>query len=411
MTFRCAILTLSLFFFSVPTLIEAMHVCNRDGCTLHQKEQSDVISNTANVLPKTIPSFAEERIKSITLGGMLLDRDKFHLIDANLDRIKSSNYNSITLIIDWYVADYLDPKILPRYPGEPFPETNWFKPTLTHQEIIQIAEKARVRDLDVILKMHVDCLDWPFGGKGRYAIKPNRVVWDHYMHFAIDTAKIAKKVNAKLLIIGTETNELAKDIANWRSIISSVKEYYSGPLSYAASFSGRPNFSVSQWSTPKYCDACKTKIWRHFDYIGFEPYAALTSKKNPSLDEMKQGVRKIIDKVMLPLVKKYNKKIIIPELAFMSFDGVNTNPISLDTSEYKVDDMPPDHQEQSMAYQAWLEVLNEEKYRDSIIGFIIWPGYLTEPSEDMQSWIHNEKWDLIWGKEAEQTIRDALKAW
>ena len=54
MTFRFAILTLSLFFFSVPTLIEALHVCNRDGCTLHQKEQSDVISNTANVLPEEV---------------------------------------------------------------------------------------------------------------------------------------------------------------------------------------------------------------------------------------------------------------------------------------------------------------------------------------------------------------------
>jgi hypothetical protein len=71
------------------------------------------------------------------------------------------------------------------------------------------------------------------------------------------------------------------------------------------------------------------------------------------------------------LSKKNNKKIIIPEFAFMSFDGVNTNPISLDTSKYKVEYMPPEHQEQSMAYQAWLEVLNEEKYRDNIIGFVI----------------------------------------
>ena len=236
--------------------------------------------------------------------------------------------------------------------------------------------------------------------------------WDYYTKFAIDTAIVANKINAKLLILGTETDKLALNPSKWRSIIKSVKQYYSGPLSYAASFNGKPNFSASQWSAPKNCGPCKTKIWGEFDFIGFEPYAALTAKKDPSLDEMKKGVRKIIDKVMLPISKKYNnKKIIIPEIAFMSFDGVNTNPISLDTSKYKVEDMTPDHEEQSMAYQAWLEVLNEKDYQDLVYGIILWPGYLREPSDDMQTWIHNDKWDLIWGKKAEKTIRDIFKNW
>ena len=357
-------------------------------------------------------SLGSDRIKSITFGAMLLDRDKFGLIDANLDRIKSNNFNSITLIVDWYVDNHLDPKILPRYSGAPFPETDWFKPTLTHEEIIEISKKANLRGLDVILKMHIDTLDWPFGGKGRYAIKPNDVLWDYYTKFAVDTAIVANKINAKLLILGTETDKLALNPSKWRSIIKSVKQHYSGPLSYAASFSGKPNFSASQWSMPKRCGPCKTKIWGEFDFIGFEPYAALTAKKDPSLDEMKKGVRKIIDKVMLPISKKYNnKKIIIPEIAFFSFDGVNTNPISLDTSKYKIEDMPPDHEEQSMAYQAWLEVLNEKDYQDLVYGIILWPGYLREPSEDMQTWIHNEKGDLIWGKKAEKTIRDVFKNW
>ena len=55
-------------------------------------------------------SLGADRIKSITFGAMLLDRDKFGLIDANLDRIKSNNFNSITLIVNWYVNNYLDPQ-------------------------------------------------------------------------------------------------------------------------------------------------------------------------------------------------------------------------------------------------------------------------------------------------------------
>ena len=98
---------------------------------------------------------------------MLLDRNKFGLIDANLDKIKSNNFNSITLIVGWYVDNHLDPKILPRYPGAPFPETDWFKPTLTHKEIIEISKKANARGLNVISKMHIEPLDLPFGGKGK----------------------------------------------------------------------------------------------------------------------------------------------------------------------------------------------------------------------------------------------------
>ena len=354
----------------------------------------------------------DERIKSITLGAMLLDRNLFDLLDVNLDRIKANNFNSITLVVDWYVENHRDPKILPRYPGQPFPTTDWFKPTLTHDEIEDIATRAKSRGLDVILKMHVDALDWPFGGKGRYAIKPSAVLWKHYIDFATDTARIAEKINAKMLFIGTETHNLTKtNPANWVPVIQAVQQIYSGPISYAASFNGKANFSASEWATPKSCGACAVKIWDQVDYIGFEPYAGLTLNKDPTLEEMKAGVRKIIDKVIIPLSEKHNKRIILPELNFYSFDGVNSNPISLDTSRYRVEQMPPDHEEQSMAYQAWLEVLNEADYQDKFVGVILWGGYLREESEKLKSWVHNDNGDLIWGKKAEVTICEAFKAW
>ena len=57
--------------------------------------------------------------------------------------------------------------------------------------------------------------------------------------------------------------------------------------------------------------------------------------------------------------------------------------------------MPPDHEEQSMAYQAWLEVLNEAEYQDKIDGIILWAGYLSKESEKIGSWVHNDKYDQI----------------
>ena len=91
-------------------------------------------------------------------------------------------------------------------------------------------------------------IPWPFFK----AIKPNDVFVTLHPKFAVDTAIAAKKINAKLLILGTETDKLALNPSKWRSIIKSVKQHYSGPL-ILASFSGKPNFSASQWSMPKRC--------------------------------------------------------------------------------------------------------------------------------------------------------------
>ena len=76
-----------------------------------------------------------------------------------------------------------------------------------------------------------------------------------------------------------------------------------------------------------------------------------------------------------------------------------------------VDDMPPDHEEQALAYQAMLEVLNESHYKDFVEGIILWSGYLTESSEKNRNWVHNDKWDLIWGKKAEDTIKKVFANW
>jgi hypothetical protein len=198
-------------------------------------------------LPASL-SIADERIRSITFGGMDLDRSKWHLIDQNLDRIVDVGFNSITLIVDYYVNDYKDPNIRPIYPGEPFPDTNWFRPTLTNEEIMDIALKAKKRGLSTILKMHIDTLDWPTGGKGRYALNPKGGNWDllfkNYQKFAEKTAQTASTINAQVLIIGTETDTLVeqKHANRWKPIVAAVRSRYKGPISYASSFNAKAGF-------------------------------------------------------------------------------------------------------------------------------------------------------------------------
>lgn len=372
----------------------------------------DLSAPAPTVSPVTRNAAFDGRMKGITFGAMDLDRSRFHLIDQNLDRIKGNGFNSITLIVDWYVENHKDTRVSPRYLGGPFPETGWFAPTLSHDEIKSISRKARARGLGVVLKMHIDTLDWPFGGKSRYAIPPSKELWENYERFAIDTAKIAEEVDAQVLFIGTETDALQRSSRNWQKIINAARQNYSGPISYAASFNASSDFRAPRaGQAASKCGACNVSIWGSMDFIGFEPYVGLSNDKDASLDELKEGVRRTIDLVIAPLGRKYGKKILIPELNFYSFDGVATNPISLDSSKYKVDEMPPDHNEQALAYQAWLEVMNEDRYRDLFAGVILWAGYLTEENSKLRHWVHRNKRDLIWGKPAENTIRNVFADW
>ena len=71
-------------------------------------------------------------------------------------------------------------------------------------------------------------------------------------------------------------------------------------------------------------------------YLLNNPHVVRTKDKTFLTEEEKDEKKFGIDVLMTPwIILSSDKKIIIPEIAFMSFDGVNTNPISLDTSKYK----------------------------------------------------------------------------
>jgi len=131
-------------------------------------------------LKKAMASVAPGKfMKGITFGALVWPEKNLKWVDYNLDRLKTIGVDSIILAPDWYLDDYTDPTIEPWYRHKKgFPDTSWFSPTLYDREVKQIIRKAQARGFRVLLKPHVDTLDSPFGGIGRWGLRPAGNDWD-----------------------------------------------------------------------------------------------------------------------------------------------------------------------------------------------------------------------------------------
>lgn len=342
-------------------------------------------------------------MKGMTFGAMHWPEEQLPWIDYNLERLRGLGVNAIALVVDWYVDDYTDPTIEPWFRSQPgFPDTTWYFPTLEDSEIKHIIEKAHSLDMEVLLKPHVETLNWASGAPGRYALQEGVGLWDElfdsYTEYMLYYAVICENLGVEILSLGCElesmTHQAPEADQRWREVIAAVRKVYSGKLTYSCSFHGTPS---QTWSSPN-----NITFWDALDYIGFEIYRGLTWKRDPTIEELKQGVREIFKSFVKPLSERYGVPVIIPEINYYSWDGVNTRPIDPPGSR------PADHQEQADCYDAVLQVVEELLATESYLkGLFWWAGYLVDPDEDVAggpSWVASDRYDPIWFKPAEQVL-------
>ncbi len=345
----------------------------------------------------------EEFMRGITFGAMYWPERNLELVEYNLDRLLTFGVNSIALVVDWYVDDYRDPTIEPWYRDRPgFPDTTWYFPTLYDDEVRYIVREAHARGMRVLLKPHVETLNWAFGNPGRGELRPRGGDWDtlfaSYTEFITHYARLAEELGVEVLSVGCELETMTHPFAGltdpdsrWRRIIARVREVYSGKLTYSCSFHGPPD---ATWSSPNHIT-----FWDALDYIGFEIYRGLTYKRDPTLAELKAAVRDIFDRFVEPLSEEFGKPVLVPEINYYSYDGVNTTPIN-----------PPrgrrvDHGEQALCYEAVLSTVEEIlAEKDYLAGLFWWAGYLVDPAEDY-SWVKRDRYDFFWFKPAQEVLK------
>lgn len=198
---------------------------------------------------------------------------------------------------------------------------------------------------------------------------PDRWFTSYSSHLT-SIALLADQMDVDLLLIGSELESMNKPIydTKWASIVKAIKELYKGPLCY----------SVNWWFNEASLSNILTMQWfRLLDYIGVSAYFELTSKNDPTLEELidawsnpNRGVNpptsilSDIDK----LYRTFYKPIIFTEKGYRSVNGTNKQPWN--SSSITHSDNRFDPEEQANCYEALFRVFHK---LDWWRGCFIWP--------------------------------------
>jgi hypothetical protein len=214
--------------------------------------------------------------------------------------------------------------------------------TPTDADLTHAITQAHSLGLKVMLKPHVDLENDPDHWRGEIGESFAGTEWNTwfaaYQDFIYHYANLAQTHGADQFCIGTELSATQDREANWRAVISGIRGYYSGPLTYAANFG---EVSITWWDA--------------VDYIGVDAYYELTDKNDPTIAEMKTAWQPHLT-TLDTLASTWGKSIILTEVGFRSIDGANQQPWEWHSTG------TIDLQEQADAYQATFESVYDQPW-------------------------------------------------
>jgi len=209
----------------------------------------------------------------------------------------------------------------------------------TDEVLRHVIQVARCLNMNVMLKPMIDLED----GRWRGEIQPSQKWFENYTSYINFFAEFAEQQDVEIFCIGTELTQTVSWEQGWRTIISGVRQRYSGLITYAAIWSeGYGHDQLIQWG-----DA--------LDYVGINAYFPLSDKSNPTIAEMKASLEADTTNYLNSIYLQLRKPIIFTEIGYLGIDGTSNDP-----SNYKSrDDMQKtiDLQEQADCYEAAFQAL------------------------------------------------------
>lgn len=212
--------------------------------------------------------------------------------------------------------------------------------TMSDKELKKIIAYAHKKGLSVALKPTANCMNGTWRAHINFFDKdvhcePKWSNWfASYTEFQLHYAAIAEETGCELFIAGCEMVMSERRSAEWRKLISDIKEVYHGPVSY---------------NTDKYQED-NVSWWDCVDVISSSGYYPLKDWEQ-ELDRIEAVVR------------KYNKPFFFAECGCMSTEGSSRVP-----NDWTI------HGEVNLKEQAdWYTAMFEAcKKRDWVGGFCIW---------------------------------------
>jgi len=352
-------------FIEEAALIAAGMVLPQQSC----KRKEDPYGPPKN-WPQT-PKKVTPKIKSDKHSGVNLTSWYYtdYSQDGIFDTLKELNkigVNSIALPQTWYQENEHSTII------EPMPlKTPSFGGR--HRRLENLIESLKILDMRTVLKPHVDLKNGGYRTDIRMKTESDWKKWfDSYREFIKIYATIAKQTGVDIFIIGTELKGTTHRL-EWNKVIEDVRAINPGRIGYAAN-----------WDEYR-----GVPFWDELDVIGIDAYFPLTTKNNPSQEELDTKWKQIAQKIG-DFSEKKNKKVIITEFGYQSLDGTNIKPSRAPTKT--VDEL-----EQAQCYSAILKALFNKPF---IEGMYIWDIHWNMADLDKFSFL---------GKPAEKIVRETYQ--
>jgi hypothetical protein len=268
--------------------------------------------------------------------------------DFSLAHLIETGANWISLIVTCYQDSLESTQI---FTGESTP---------TDDDLIHVLDAAHALGLKVMLKPHVDLWNDPSHCRGEigqaYATETEWTEWfSTYRTFIEHYADLAAAHGADQFCVGCELEGTTLREADWRAVVASIRSRYSGPLIYAGNHSG---------------EEVGMTWWDAVDIIGVDAYYPLSTKTNPSLDELKAAWQPLVAS-LASLAAKWQKPLVLTEIGYRSIDGTAIHPW-----DWQIQG-EVDIQEQADCYQAAFESV----YRQPWFGGIYWWSWSPDPLE------------------------------
>jgi hypothetical protein len=232
-------------------------------------------------------------------------------------------------------------------------------PTSTNasdDDLVHAIQQAHSLGMKVMLKPHIDLANDPTHWRGNIGEGFSEADWTawfiSYKTFINHYAQLAQTNGVDQFCVGTELESTEFRAADWQAVIAGVRGIFTGPITYAASAGSEGAIS---W-------------WDKVDFIGIDPYYALTNKNDPTLAELKAAWVPLAAS-MKTLSENWGKPILFTELGYPSQDGVNQHPW-----EWQITGAV-DLQEQADLYEALFETF----FKQDWFAGIFWLAWETDP--------------------------------
>ncbi len=246
---------------------------------------------------------------------------------ASLERLKAIHCNSVALV-PYTGTQETDKPSLFHFSQRAGSETD--------EGIVHAILNAKKLGMTTMLKPHV----WIRGGWPGDINMKSSGDWDqffkNYGHWISHYALIAEIYQVDIFCIGVEFSQATlSGEDHWRHLIKSLRNIYSGPLTYAANWGDEFE---------------KVEFWDQLDYIGLNCYYPISKQDEPDLKRLRQGVKMVFDKVD-EVHQRFGKPVILTEIGFRSVQSPWKQP------HERAGDKPYNQEHQAKAYQAVLEEL------------------------------------------------------